>query len=205
MAGNLRREERHMVEQNKKNGRGRPTVWSILRRALWSWWLWAFIAVWMLASDHNGWAMGIGIMALVTYVITPREEPPTYGLDHEFPVESQEFLDSITAATGVPLVEGNRFKIYNNGDEFYPAMLAAIESAKASITMEAYIYWKGEIGRRFAMALAKKAASGVTVKLLLDAVGSATIGREILDILQDGGCEVQWYNPVFWITAGRSN
>ena len=193
------------MTQQKKNGKGQPTVWSALRRGIWSWWVWTLLTVWLLASSHEGWAIVTVILALVTYLLAPREQPPTYGLDHEFPVESQEFLDSVTAATGVPFLEGNRLAIYNNGDEFYPAMLKAIAEAKASITLEAYIYWKGGIGRRFAVALAEKARNGVTVKLLLDAVGSATIGREILDILREGGCEVQWYNPVFWFTAGRSN
>src|SRR5262249_49374742 len=43
------------------------------------------------------------------------------------------------------------------------------------------------------------------VKLLLDAVGSSTIGKEILDILEAGKCEVAWYNPVRWGTIGRYN
>ena len=45
--------------------------------------------------------------------------------------------------------------------------------------MEAYIYWKGAIGLEFANALAERRRAGVLVKLLLDAVGSATIGKEI--------------------------
>ena len=56
---------------------------------------------------------------------------------------------------------GNHVTIFNNGDEFYPAMLEAIESAKQSITMEQYIYWDGQVGRRFAEAFAEKARQGV--------------------------------------------
>ena len=33
-----------------------------------------------------------------------------------------------------------------NGDQIFPAMLEAIESAQRSITFETYIYWAGEIG-----------------------------------------------------------
>ena len=46
-----------------------------------------------------------------------------------------------------------------------------------SITIEAYIYWAGEIGLVFAKALAAKAKAGVKVKILLDAVGSASHWR----------------------------
>ena len=39
---------------------------------------------------------------------------------------------------------------------------------------------------QFAEALAAKATSGVRVKILLDAVGSSTIGEDILKILEGG-------------------
>src|SRR6185503_10396694 len=113
---------------------------------------------------------------------------------------SHQFVDSIVGATGAPFVKNNKITILNNGDEFYPAMLEAIRGAKRSITMEAFIYWKGDVGMRFARAIAARKRAGVTVKLLLDAVGSATIGKEILNLLKESGCEVAWYNPVLQTT-----
>jgi cardiolipin synthase len=84
-------------------------------------------------------------------------------------------------------------------------MLEAITGARRSITIEAYIYWAGEIGLVFARALAERASAGVPVKILLDAIGSASIGRDILDTLRDSGCHVAWYNPIHWYTLGRFN
>jgi cardiolipin synthase A/B len=144
-------------------------------------------------------------MATVSYLIAPVEAPPRYGLDHEFPIDAPEFLTTITGATGVAFTQGNRLDLLNNGDEFYPVMLRDIAAAQASITVEAYIYWEGEIGRVFAEALARRARSGVRVKILLDAVGSSSIGRDILDTLQSGGCQIAWYNPIHWYTIGRFN
>ena len=72
-------------------------------------------------------------------------------------MDSYEFLTTITGASGVPILPGNRIDVLNNGDEFYPVMLEAVCRAQTSITIEAYIYWAGEIGRRFAEALAAKA------------------------------------------------
>jgi cardiolipin synthase A/B len=105
----------------------------------------------------------------------------------------------------VPFRPGNRIDILNNGDAFYPAMLEAIETAEVSITIEAYIYWAGETGRQFAAALAAKAASGVRVKILLDAVGSTSIGEEILETLEKGRCQLAWYNPIRYYSLGRFN
>ena len=102
-------------------------------------------------------------------------------------------------------IHNNKVSLLNNGEQFYPAMLTAVENAKTSITMEAYIYWAGNIGTRFAQAFADRARQHIPVKLLLDAVGSSTIGKDILKILQDAGCEVAWYNPVRARTIGRFN
>jgi len=185
--------------------KGLPGIWSRMRRLFWSWWAWAVVAIVMAYLERWGWATGTGLMAVFSHVVHPPELPPIYGLNHQFAVGSNEFLSSITGATGVEFTDGNRLEIYNNGDEFYPAMLEAIEQAEHSITVEAYIYWSGDIGRAFAEALAAKARQGVTVKLLLDAVGSSSIGEDTLKILNGAGCELAWYHPIRWYTLGRFN
>ena len=43
------------------------------------------------------------------------------------------------------------------------------------------------------------------MKILLDAVGSSTIGDEILEILEKGRCQLAWYNPVRLYSIGRFN
>jgi cardiolipin synthase len=163
------------------------------------------MSVWGVAEGRWGWAIGAGAMAMVSYLIAPAALPPRFGLDHEFSIESNEFLDTIAGASGVPFVEGNAVELLNNGDAFYPRMLEAIEGAHASITIEAYVYWAGEVGLLFACALAERAKGGVKVKILLDAIGSASIGSEILETLDGGGCQVAWYNPIHWYTLGRFN
>jgi cardiolipin synthase len=179
--------------------------WSRMRRLFWAWWPWALACLYALVNDKWGWAWGTGAMAVVCYLITPVESPPQYGLDHEFSIDDEEFLPTMAGATGVPFMPGNRLTILNNGDEFFPAMLDAIRAAEVSITIEAYIYWAGDIGREFAEALAAKASSGVRVKILLDSVGSSTIGEEILQILEKGQCQLAWYNPISWRHLGRYN
>jgi cardiolipin synthase len=144
-------------------------------------------------------------MSLVSYLIAPVAQPPRFGLDHEFAIDSSEFLDTIAGASGGPFIEGNTVELLNNGVAFYPRMLEAITGARYSITIEAYIYWAGKIGLVFAQSLAERARAVVKVKVLLDAVGSASIGRDILQTLQTGGCQVAWFNPIRWYTLGRFN
>jgi cardiolipin synthase len=185
--------------------KGMLTFWTRARRLLWSWWPWAIASIWAVAQDRWGWALGTGAMALVSYLIAPRAAPPRFGLDHEFPIDSPPFRTTVAGASGSPFLEGNTLELLNNGDAFYPSMLAAIRGAQYSITIEAYIYWAGEIGVVFAEALAERARAGCRVKILLDAIGSSSIGSDILDVLESGGCQVAWFNPIRWYTLGRFN
>jgi cardiolipin synthase len=163
------------------------------------------VSIWAIGDARWGWAIGAGAMALVSHLIAPTAAPPRFGLDHEFSIDSTEFIGTAAGASGSPFLAGNRLELLNNGNAFYPAMLAAIRAAERSITIEAYIYWDGEIGRVFAEALAERAAAGCYVNILLDALGSANIGQEILEVLERGGCHVAWFNPLRWYTLGRFN
>jgi cardiolipin synthase len=176
--------------------KGIATAWTRIRRLIWSWWPWAILCVYFIDQRDWWWALGVGIWSGVCSLSTPQEFPPQYGLDHGIDVGAQDYLDTMAGATGVPFLGGNTLKVLNNGDEFYPAMLRDIDLAERSITIEAYIYWAGEIGVTFAKALAAAAQRSIKVKILLDAVGSQSIGNEILKILEDGGCHIAWYNPI---------
>ena len=151
------------------------------------------------------WALGVAVWSGICSLSTSVEFPPQFGLDHGLAVGSPEFLNTVVGAVGVPFAPGNTLELLNNGDRFYPSMLAAIDSAERSITMEIYIFWAGEIGLVFARALAQRASAGVKVKVMLDAVGSSSVGNEILAILRGSGCHVAWYNPVRWNMLRRLN
>jgi cardiolipin synthase A/B len=178
---------------------------SRIRHAIWS--LLMVVLIWAAEASWKRWllVLGLALLGVAALLFNPVEEAPAYGLDHEFAIESSEFLSSVAGATNTPFMPGNRIDVLNNGDQFYPAMLEAIGQARHTITFEAYIYWAGEIGRKFAEAIATKARSGVTVKILLDAVGSPNIGDEILETLEADGCQIRWYHPVSWYSINRVN
>lgn len=84
------------------------------------------------------------------------------------------FSGLVTAAdtlTGAPLVAGNDVRVLHNGEQAYPAMLAAIDSAERFIYMTTYIFETNQAGRRFMRALARAAKRGVDVRVLLDGFG----------------------------------
>lgn len=184
--------------------KGQPTWPTRLRRFFWSWWLWAAATAVLAFVDREPWAALTAATAVLARLLERRVRPPRFGLDHDVAVGDQEFLATVAGATGTPFVPDNAVEVLHNGDAFYPRMLADIERAQASITIEAYIYWAGGIGGRFAAALDDRARAGVRVMVLLDAVGAADIGDEILQTLE-AHCQVAWYNPLRWQSISRFN
>ena len=184
---------------------GERDSWDRLRRLIRAWWAWLAVTLFFLERGFWPVALLSGIVSMALYHTSPSVHPALFGLESAVDTASADFRATLAGMTGMPLVEGNRVTIYNNADEFYPAMLNAIESAESTITMEQHIFWSGRIGRRFAEAFAAKACEGKAVKLLVDAVGSAQLGGEILDILKQGGCQLAWFRPIHWYTAGCAN
>ncbi|MEJ0089179.1 MAG: phospholipase D-like domain-containing protein [Limisphaerales bacterium] len=72
-----------------------------------------------------------------------------------------------------PLMPGNKIQPLLNGDEAFPAMLAAIASAKKSVSLTSYIFDNDPSGNRFIDALRRATEErGVEVRVLVDAAGT---------------------------------
>ena len=71
-----------------------------------------------------------------------------------------------------PLVAGNSVELLPGGAVAYPAMISAIEAARRSVTFCTYIFDPGVAGEAFTDALARAHERGVTVRVLVDAVGA---------------------------------
>jgi cardiolipin synthase len=81
-------------------------------------------------------------------------------------------LANLSAAiTSLPLLGGNQVELLVNGEEAYPAMLKAIDTARHSIYLVSYIFDGGAIGREFIDRLAAARARGIEVRVLIDGVG----------------------------------
>ncbi|WP_267427067.1 phospholipase D-like domain-containing protein [Methylobacterium sp. GC_Met_2] len=78
---------------------------------------------------------------------------------------------AIRRITGLPAFAGNTVQMFRNGDAGYPAMLAAIREAKASIGLSSYIFRDDPTGREFCEALAEAKARGVEVRVIIDGIG----------------------------------
>ena len=74
-----------------------------------------------------------------------------------------------------PLEIGNAVTTYQNGDEAYPEMLAAIGKAQASIGLSSFIFDMDETGTKFVEALAAANERGVAVRVIIDGIGGGYV------------------------------
>src|ERR1700752_3961251 len=101
--------EKRRRRRRRRRGlpKGVPGFWARVRRLIWSWWIWVLAA--MAAANWRHWAaFWTLLVAFVALMFEPPEQPPTYGLDHEFSVDSEEFLGTIAGATDTPFSLGNQ-------------------------------------------------------------------------------------------------
>ncbi|MBT8148003.1 MAG: cardiolipin synthase B [Gammaproteobacteria bacterium] len=114
----------------------------------------------------------------------------------------------ISQCLGRSFTDHNSISTLRNGDEIFPALNQAIDSARKSIEFQTFIYWPGQVGKEFAQRLADAADRGVAVRVLLDSFGCASIDRSALKILQRG-CQVCWFRPIskvkVWQNLKRSH
>ncbi len=154
-------------------------------------------------------SVAAGYLFAVTVAKSGAPKQTLYELPHGFTVSDPTFLPS--ALPGPTMTVGNRLDLLENGDAIFPAMLAAISSARKTVNFEAYIFWSGEVGARFRDALAERGAHGVAVRILLDAVGSP--GRRLkasdVGILRRAGCRVEFFHSkkpwMVWVVNHRNH
>ena len=126
-------------------------------------------------------------------------------IEHLYAVADPQFRREMGVMLGPAIVGGNRVRDLQNGQEIFPAMLAAIRSAQKTITFETYIYWSGEIGEKMSEALAERARAGVKVSVMLDWMGSLKMDDQLVQRMRDAGVRVHRYRPLHWYNIARMN
>jgi cardiolipin synthase len=146
-----------------------------------------------------------GVLALIVANFMTGEKKLDRRIAHTYPIDDPRYAHELGALLGPPFLAGNQATILLNGEQIFPSMLSAIEGARSSITFETYIYWSGDIGRRFASALGAAARRGVRTHVLLDWVGSAKMDDALLDEMKTAGVQIKKFHPPHWYDLGRLN
>ena len=92
--------------------------------------------------------------------------------EHDGAEHLKHIATVVSRVVAQPLTAGNTINPLVNGDEAFPAMLAAINAAQKSISLCTYIFDNDATGEKFVTALARAQARGVAVRVLVDAAGT---------------------------------
>jgi cardiolipin synthase len=112
----------------------------------------------------------------------------------------------LTDGEAFPRREGNRLSVLGTGEGAYEGLIRSIESARESIHISTYILGVDDTGRAIVDALARKAAQGVKVYLLLDAVGCWPVRGHFLRELTAAGGRHAYFMPMLHLPFhGRAN
>ena len=120
-------------------------------------------------------------------------------------LDSRQFIQTLEAITGGYLRQNNALQVFSNGENYYPAEVAAIRGAKRTVNIEAYIFNDGDVTDQVMSALIDRARNGVKVNLLIDAVGSSKYPSDKLKHLTDAGGRYAFYHALSWYSWPRYN
>src|SRR5579883_1586840 len=121
------------------------------------------------------------------------------------PLNSPEFLRLVELLTDSQVQRDTAVEVLPNGENYYAAELDAIRAAQDSVHIEAYIFQRGKVAEQFIDALSERSRNGVTVRLVMDAVGSFATTRGYMQKLIDAGGQVRFYHPFRWSTLPYFN
>lgn len=93
------------------------------------------------------------------------------------------------------IVPGNRLVLLRNGEEYFPALAAAIDGARSELFLETYIFADDQTGSLIAQALARAAARGVAVRLLIDGFGAKDFAARFRTLLVEAGVQILVFRP----------
>jgi len=100
--------------------------------------------------------------------------------------------------SGHPLTLQNEIQILQNGEEFYPAIMASIHKAKKYIYLCSYIFENDIIGKKIADALKKAGERGIIVRVLVDDIGSKYSFPTIFSKLAGRNIRTAKFQKTFW-------
>ena len=92
-------------------------------------------------------------------------------------------------------LNGNRLGLLRNGEQYFPALVGAIDAARSEVFLETYIFADDRTGSLVADALTRAAARGVATHLLIDGFGAHGFAPRFREMLSKANAEVLVFRP----------
>lgn len=114
------------------------------------------------------------------------------------PAQLRKVARLIFASAHTPVSTATSVQLLRGGAVTFDDILAEIARAHSHVHLQYYIFEPDHTGRAFLAALTERAAAGVQVRLLIDALGSKRLARKhYADLLAAGGQVELFHAPRF--------
>ncbi len=100
---------------------------------------------------------------------------------------------------------GNRVRLLENGEEFFPAVFDAIRAAQSQVIIETFILFEDKVGFELQAVLLEAAVRGVQVDILVDGFGTSDLTPEFVGALVDAGVCLRSFDPSSRLFGIRTN
>ncbi|MEO8152417.1 MAG: cardiolipin synthase ClsB [Rhizobacter sp.] len=100
---------------------------------------------------------------------------------------------------------GNRLRLLENGEEFFPAVFEAIAAAEREVLIETFILFEDKVGKALHEAVLKAARRGVKVDITIDGFGSPDLSPEFIGALTEAGVRIHVFDPQAPLMGMRIN
>ena len=158
-----------------------------------------------LVRHHRKLIFGVLIVfAVVATLLAIAQDQETLKIESVYAANDANYPAYVAALLGVHSTGGNQYQVLTNGDQIFPAMLAAIDGARRRIAFESYIYEEGTAGERFTSALEAAARRGVQVHVVIDAMGSK-LPEAWRERLRAAGAKIGEFGEPSWYTLEELN
>jgi len=100
---------------------------------------------------------------------------------------------------------GNRVRLLENGEAYFPAVFAAIRAARNEVIVETFIVFEDKVGRELQAVLIDAAQRGVQVDALVDGFGSSDLTPTFKASLAEAGVRLRSFDPAARVLGIRAN
>lgn len=145
----------------------------------------------------------VGLYALL-YWLARRRRTPNWQLDRGELPQPENLLPTLAGLAHSRIYPACSVRIFRNGTVF-DAMLDDIAAARHTVHLETYIWESGAIEQRFVQALIEARERGVTVRMIVDGVGSFRRSDSRFRKLRDSGVRLHLFSPLALASLWRFN
>lgn len=155
-------------------------------------------------QHRRKWPYRVAVaLVIVAALLLIAQDQDTLRVDSPVDASDPRFADYVASLVGAAVKPGDTYLVLRNGEAF-PPMLEAIEQAKTRISFETYVFKDGGIGDRFLDALERAGRRGVTVRMIIDPIGSL-LKPENRERLERSNVKLEWFNPIRFWTLEETN